>query len=705
LRPWLVGAVSAIVLTGSASARADDVFDPPSTTFTAAVAAAPQSPKFSLDLLSSAPSATSASPFDLFPEKAATNAPAPAVAPAPEPDAAALAPDVGELQVPDPTGLLTPPDAFASDERRSPNVLRAPDERAPLAVAQSVPFPDTYPYFMYPVQSPIGFTGQSGVQPRERQQSSHFVLFEDRWRMGFPQWDRYGRGHPLLDDYPYDPGRFLNPYKQNVLKGDYPVVGQHTFMNLTVSNQLIYDYRQVPTPQNPQEVTQNPNGFAAFGNPNQNNILNTTSFSLDLSHGDAAFKPADWRIRVTPVVNENYLVAQELGVTAPDVEEGRHRYQYQVSLQEWFAEAKLADLSADYDFLSVRVGSQPFVSDFRGFLFADTNRAIRFFGTRLSNREQFNLVAFSQQEKDTNSFLNTFANRQQTVLIANYFRQDTIFPGYTSHFSFHGNFDQPSTHYDTDGVLVRPDPAGVFQEHRVNAYYLGWGGDGHINRLNISHQFYQVFGVDSFNPIGGQRVNISAQMAACELSYDRDWVRFRTSVFWASGEDNPFGTTAHGFDAIFDNPNFAGGAFSYWQRQSIRLQGVNLTNRNSLLPNLRSSKTQGQANFMNPGLRLFNAGMDFDVSQKVRLITNANFLWFDQVGVLRQFIFQNQVDRHIGTDISLGTEYRPLLSNNVILTAGVSSFLPGSGFHDIYDNLTGRTPTLYAAFTELILTY
>ena len=36
---------------------------------------------------------------------------------------------------------------------------------------------------------------QFAVAPRETQESSHFVPVEDRWRVGFPSWDRYGNGH------------------------------------------------------------------------------------------------------------------------------------------------------------------------------------------------------------------------------------------------------------------------------------------------------------------------------------------------------------------------------------------------------------------------------------------------------------------------------------------------------------------------------
>ena len=76
------------------------------------------------------------------------------------------------------------------------------------------------------------------------------------------------------------------------------------------------------------------------------------------------------------------------------------------------SEYKLADLGPDYDFVSVRAGTQPFNADFRGFLFADMNRGIRLFGSKFSNRDQFNLVYFRQWEKDTNTALNTFNDRR-----------------------------------------------------------------------------------------------------------------------------------------------------------------------------------------------------------------------------------------------------------------------------------------------------
>ena len=52
-----------------------------------------------------------------------------------------------------------------------------------------------------------------------------------------------------------------------------------------------------------------------------------------------------------------------------------------------------SDVSARYDFDSIRVGVQPIQLDFRGFLFNDQQLAIRLFGNRDGNRAQYNLMA------------------------------------------------------------------------------------------------------------------------------------------------------------------------------------------------------------------------------------------------------------------------------------------------------------------------
>src|SRR5262245_7044005 len=109
----------------------------------------------------------------------------------------------------------SPPQPFATNQ---PPILRDPS--LDRTQEDFVPQPDLLvdqwfmPPLLWPVDPPTGYTGPSSVAPREIQESSHFVPMEDRWRIGFPEWDRYDRNHPPLDEYPYVPGRIQDPYHQ-----------------------------------------------------------------------------------------------------------------------------------------------------------------------------------------------------------------------------------------------------------------------------------------------------------------------------------------------------------------------------------------------------------------------------------------------------------------------------------------------------------
>jgi hypothetical protein len=351
----------------------------------------------------------------------------------------------------------------------------------------------------------------------------------------------------------------------------------------------------------------------------------------------------------------------------------------------------------------VRAGIQGFNSDFRGFLFVEEQPGVRIFGTLESNRWQYNLAYFNFLEKNTNSGFNSMALRNQQVVIANVYRQDFFFPGYTAQFSVHYNKDEATVHFDDNGFLVRPAPIGAVvsnnqvQPHSIHAAYLGWTGDGHIGWLNLTHAFYQALGNDSLNPIAGRPVTINAQMAAAELSVDKDWMRFKGSLFYASGSGNPRSGRARGFDAIEDFPEFAGGIFSLWNREGIRLtgSGVTLTPPNSLLPSLRSNKDEGQANFVNPGILLVNLGANFDVTPKLRSFVNVNYLRFEHTEPLELLLFQAPIRHSIGVDSSVGVRYRPPLTENFSITAGAAALVPGQGLRDIYGG-----KTFWSLFTD-----
>lgn len=551
----------------------------------------------------------------------------------------------------------------------------------------------------------------------------------DRWRIGFAPWQRYTSGNT---ETPYESPitALWHPYKQSLLKGDAPIIGQDIFLDLTAKTETEFQARRVPTPSGVS--SDQPGSSDFFGRSEELAVQNNLSFSLDLFKGETVFQPVHWAIHLEPVYNVNYLKASETGVVSPDprgtgsnnnappppntgvinpgdlnnllngqVTKGgpassgaTTRTRQFLSLQEAFAEVHLSDLSENYDFLAARVGNQAFNNDFRGFLFNDINSGARIFGNIDNNRYQYNFVAFDMREKDTDSGLNTFDARRQYVFGANIYRQDCIWSGYTSQLSFLASLDDGRTHYDRNGFLVRPAPIGTLEDHDVNAYYLGWAGDGHIGRLNVSHQFYQALGHDQFNDLAGRPVNINAQMVAVELSYDQDWIRYKGSLFYASGDHDSRSGTATGFDTVLDNPNFTGGPFSYWARQGLGLAGtmVNLKQENSLVPDIRSSKTEGQANFVNPGVYIFSTGTEMDLMPKLRSFFNVNYVRFVDTNPLKTALLTDKIDDEVGWDLSLGFQYRPLLTDNVIVSAGFGTLLPGRGYRDLFRTTTQAVP-------------
>jgi len=547
---------------------------------------------------------------------------------------------------------------------------------------------------------PTGNAGAATVQS-EPQSSPDRREARDRWRVGFPEYDRYGDRAARGRDIPFRRGRWWDPYNQNVLKGDYPIHGNELFMILSAVSTTTIEQRRAPTPSDVS--TDEPSSAEFFGQPEQLAANQTLQFSFELFHGDSTFRPRDWAIKISPTFSiPNYLNARENGVVNIDVRRGGNRTDTHWSFEEAFGEVKLFDVNDNYDFVSVRAGIQPFVSDFRGFIFSDNNLGVRLFGAADNNRIQFNAAWFSMLEKDTNSGLNRFDTRHQNVYVANIFRQDFIRKGYTIQGSLHYNDDRRGIEYDRNGFLVRPALIGDVRPHAIRVGYLGISGDGHLGRVNLSHSYYYAFGKDERNPIAGRETRIKSSMAALETSVDFDYLRFRGSFFWAQGDSNPTDNKATGFDAIFDDPNFVGGQFSYWNRNGIRLTqtGVGLVQPNSILPSLRSSKTQGQANFVNPGIFIYNAGVDVELTQRIKAVFNANYLRFHRTEPLEYVLFQNRIRHDIGFDYSLGVAYRPFLVNNVTMTFGAATLQTGRGFRDIFTDRLRNCPANVGDFCE-----
>jgi hypothetical protein len=228
--------------------------------------------------------------------------------------------------------------------------------------------------------------------------------------------------------------------------------------------------------------------------------------------------------------------------------------------------------------------------------------------------------------------------------------------------------------------------------------------DGHLGRWNTTGSVYWAIGRDDANMYTGESSTINALFAAAELSRDFDWIRVRGSALVASGDKDPYDDTETGFDAILENPQFAGADTSFWIRQGIPLiggGGVALSGRNAVLPSLRSSKDQGQSNFINPGLVLLGIGADFDLTPRWRVTGNLNQLWFVNTAPLSVQRNQGEIDRTFGTDISVAVQYRPLFSQNIVFNTSAGILAPGKGFKQLYEG----SPTPYSILANLVLTF
>lgn len=529
--------------------------------------------------------------------------------------------------------------------------------------------------------------------PPEPNVPHDFLPVEDRWRI----MESLGRGEHWYD-----------PYNFNWLKADRPVFGEHWFVNARLVSDSLFEPRRLPTPVGSQ-ATRRRGSLDVFGEGEQYLAAETLIGSISLIEGNTVFRPPDWEIRVTGAWNGNHLRAEEVGLVNIDPERGIRRTDDHFGLQEAFVDRHIANVSDRYDFWSVRAGIQTFQSDFRGFLFADSNPGIRFFGNYLNNRLQWNLAAFRRVEKDTNSGLNTFVNlRPDDVYVANLYFQDFPVLGFTLQGTVvHNRNDEggAAQHYDSNGFLQRPAPVGSGRPHDYQVTYLGLNGDGHLGRLNLTFAAYLALGEDERNPIPDRKVDITSGMVAAEASVDFDWLRTKAFALWASGDEDPFDGDATGWDPIFENPNFAGAETGFWQRQAIPFiagGGVILSGRNALIPSLRTSKEEGQSNFVNPGLWLIGVGGDFDVLPELRLVTNASWLAFDDTSVLQVLRNQGPIDREIGWDVSAALVYRPLFTENVVLRLSGAVLFPGDGLHDLFDD--GPFP-LYSVLANVVLSY
>jgi hypothetical protein len=541
-------------------------------------------------------------------------------------------------------------DDASNQRRQNPNALKRNERAAPASVSP-IPRPGSNDY----VDS---------------------VPFPDRWH--------------IVNALGYQE-HWYDPYNRNALKADRPF-HDDWFFNLGVISDTTFESHQTPTPVG-SSSTSNAGSIDAFGRDRQSILVENLATEFVLYKGDTVYKPPELEIRFTPAFNYNHVKLQEIQGVNANPEKGTSRNDNHVGIQAAFVDKHLRNVSDRYDFDSLRVGIQPFSSDFRGFLFQDNQLGVRLFGTRANNRYQYNIAWFRRIEKDTNSGLNDLSKplRKDDVIAFNVYRQDTFVPGFTSQFTaiYNRNRENDETYYDNNDFQQRPAALGREAPRKYDVVYLGYNNDGHIGRLNLTSSLYYALGKEKPGVFVNTDSTISAFFAAAELSMDFNWIRTRGSVLYASGDHNPYDNKSTGFDAILENPQFAGADTSYWIRQAVPLVGgggVTLATRNGVLNDLRSSKDEGQSNFTNPGAVLAGVGADMDVLPTLRVTANANTLYFENTKVLEVARNQGNIDKHIGYDVSASLIWRPMMSQNIVIRGAYAKLFAGKGYKELFPN-------------------
>ena len=595
------------------------------------------------------------------------------------------------------------------------------------------------PGFNLPLPDKVTQDNKGAIQappPEAFPPDSYDYAIPDRWRLmktlcGTLVGDPNTRGlcgpvrHSILD-----------PYHQNVYKGDRPLCistpeererrkaagiprcrtpwflnGDDWFLVLSAASDTVIEPRSFPIPVGVQ-TTSRPGSLDTFGRSQSFVAAQTFLAGFDLFKGSTAYKPPEIEFKVQLAYQVNYADVPERRIL--NVRPSRHnlRYDQFVGVQEAFIDYHIRNTSTRFDFDSIRIGIQPFQQDFRGFLFQDSQLGIRLFGNRDDNRWQYNIAAFRRLEKDTNSGLNSVIERirDDYVFAANVYRQDFPFVGLTSEISitYNRNREGDQVEVDANGFPARPALLGDLRPRDYDVTYVGYSMDGHVGRINLTGSAYGAFGQDRNSFFTSKPARIRAYFAAVEGSLDLDWIRLRASGLYASGDHDPYDNHEAGFDAIFENPIFAGADTSYWIRQSIPFAGggraIGINGRNGILNSLRSSKEQGQSNFNNPGTVLLGVGFDADVTPKFRLSGNVNQLWFDTTATLQALRSEGSIPRSIGTDVSLAAIFRPKAIQNLVFRLSGAVLQPSKGFKDLFTN-SGRDGRYYSVLFNAIVSY
>ena len=193
-------------------------------------------------------------------------------------------------------------------------------------------------------------------------------------------------------------------------------------------------------------------------------------------------------------------------------------------------------------------------------------------------------------------------------------------------------------YYDNNGFLVRPAQIGDDRGYNYDVNYLGYNGDGHFGRFNLTTSAYWAFGHSDHNQFSPSPNNDGARRSTASSPRPS-----RRSISTGSACASPAlyrerrqqsaGRPRHRLRRDLREPAIRRRRHELSGSASriplIGGGGVALNQPNGVLADLRSSKDEGQSNFNNPGLDARRRRRRFrPAAASCALSTNFNYLCF-----------------------------------------------------------------------------
>ena len=420
------------------------------------------------------------------------------------------------------------------------------------------------------------------------------------------------------------------PWAAEKLKPDW-------FVSLGAISDTLVELRRLPTPVGAADLDPRQRASTSSARASRRSSPRRSSSSLALIKGNTTFKPPDYEFRIVPAFNVQPRRGRGDPRAARRSAPGHHAQRQPRgaagSLRRRAPAQRLGPLRLRLDprrHPAVHLGLPrlPLPGRARSAC-ASSARATTTSGSTTS-------AWFRRLEKDTNSGLNdvtTRAARATTTFVAN-----ALPPGLpVARLHLAGAPSvlnvQPrgrrGDFFDDNGFLERPAVLGDARAARLHASPTSaTAATATFGALEPPTSVYLALGRDERHPLAQQRAGHPRRLrrrralARLQLGARAPVRAVRSRATRIPSTGRPRASTRSSRTRSSPAPTRASG--SARPIPLIGGGGVALSGRNGVLASLRSSKDQGQSNFVNPGLLLLGVGADVDLTPQLRAIGNVN---------------------------------------------------------------------------------